>query len=104
MLSRVVTLCNRAQFKPGQDNVPVAKVGHFGGHRPYMGLGGPWGPQMGLEVSYRDQETYRSPIWGWEVLRDHRWCWERYLWARSSPTGDFYGAVSPTRLSPAPAA
>ncbi|XP_009462339.1 PREDICTED: potassium-transporting ATPase alpha chain 1-like, partial [Nipponia nippon] len=25
MLSRVVTLCNRAQFKPGQDNVPVAK-------------------------------------------------------------------------------
>lgn len=28
MLSRVVTLCNRAQFKPGQDNVPVAKVGH----------------------------------------------------------------------------
>uniref|UniRef100_A0A8C3KB67 Na(+)/K(+)-exchanging ATPase n=1 Tax=Calidris pygmaea TaxID=425635 RepID=A0A8C3KB67_9CHAR len=25
MLSRVVTLCNRAQFKPGQDDVPVAK-------------------------------------------------------------------------------
>ncbi|KAK2512112.1 hypothetical protein Q9966_016468 [Columba livia] len=25
MLSRVVTLCNRAQFKPGQENVPVAK-------------------------------------------------------------------------------
>ncbi|NXY89078.1 ATP4A ATPase, partial [Alcedo cyanopectus] len=25
MLSRVITLCNRAQFKPGQDNVPVAK-------------------------------------------------------------------------------
>ncbi|XP_054043748.1 LOW QUALITY PROTEIN: potassium-transporting ATPase alpha chain 1, partial [Rissa tridactyla] len=25
MLSRVLTLCNRAQFKPGQDDVPVAK-------------------------------------------------------------------------------
>ncbi|KAK2510422.1 hypothetical protein Q9233_017756, partial [Columba guinea] len=30
MLSRVVTLCNRAQFKPGQENVPVAKVGTSG--------------------------------------------------------------------------
>uniref|UniRef100_A0A8V5GTS2 Sodium/potassium-transporting ATPase subunit alpha n=1 Tax=Melopsittacus undulatus TaxID=13146 RepID=A0A8V5GTS2_MELUD len=25
MLSRVIALCNRAQFKPGQDNVPIAK-------------------------------------------------------------------------------